>query len=167
MFTPKRLSPEGIPRALEKAERYRLLNDPSDAESICLDILEVDPRHQRALVALLLSRTDQFPRSRDGAGVASAREVLPRLSSEYERAYYGGIICERWAKALRARGVPGSGATAYQWLREAMEHYEQAERIRPAGNDDALLRWNACARTIAQYPDLKPAVEDRAETMLE
>ena len=167
MSTLKRLSPAGIPRALEKAERYRLLNDPGDAESICLDILEVDPGHQRALVSLLLSRTDQFPRARDGAGVASAREVLPRLQSEYERAYYNGIICERWAKALRTRGVPGSGATAYQWLQEAMEHYEQAEKVRPAGNDDALLRWNACARTIARHPDLKPAVEERAETMLE
>src|SRR5439155_2917682 len=103
----------------------------------------------------------------DGAGVASAREVLPRLQSEYERAYYNGIICERWAKALRTRGVPGSGATAYQWLQEAMEHYEEAEKVRPAGNDDALLRWNACARTIARHPDLKPAVEERADTMLE
>jgi hypothetical protein len=169
MFELKRLSAEGIPRAIEKAERYRLLNEPSDAESICQDILEVDAAHQRALVILLLARTDQFPHPRGamGVSVASAREVLPRLTSPYERAYYAGIICERWAKALRVRGVPGGGATAYQWLREAMEHYEEAERVRPAGNDDALLRWNACARLITKHPDLKPAPDERAEAMLE
>ncbi|HEY7685110.1 MAG TPA: hypothetical protein VH833_03275, partial [Gemmatimonadales bacterium] len=86
MFTLKRITRDGIPRALEKAERYRLLNEPGDAESICLDILEVEPDNQRALVALLLARTDQFP-SAHGPHIASAREVLPRLVSDYERAY--------------------------------------------------------------------------------
>jgi hypothetical protein len=44
--------------------------------------------------------------------------------------------------------VPGSGYDAYEWLREAMTDYEQAEKLRPAGNEDAILRWNACARII-------------------
>jgi hypothetical protein len=87
--------------------------------------------------------------------------------SEYERAYYGGIICERWAKSLHTHGAPGSGPTAYGWLREAMECYEQAERLHPPGLDEAVLRWNACARLIHRRPDLKPGVEDRAEVMLE
>jgi hypothetical protein len=166
MFTLKRITRDGIPRALEKADRYRLLNEPGDAESICLDILEVDPENQRALIALLLARTDQFT-SAHSPHVSSAREVLPRLVSEYERAYYGGIICERWAKALHSRGTPGSGPTAYGWLREAMECYEQAERLHPPGRDEAVLRWNACARLILRRPDLRPGTEEQVEVMLE
>ncbi len=166
MAVLKRISRDGIERALEKAERYRLLNEPSDAESICQDILEVEPDNQRALVVLLLSRTDQFQLAR-GASVAAAREVLPKLTSEYQRAYYAGIICERWAKARHTRGAPGGGATVYHWLREAMEWYEQAEALRPAGNDDALLRWNACARMVERFPDVQPGLDDRTEVMLE
>jgi hypothetical protein len=93
--------------------------------------------------------------------------VLPRLVSEYERAYYGGIICERWAKSLHTHGAPGSGPTAYGWLSEAMECYEQAERLHPPGLDEAVLRWNACARLIHRRPDLRPGAEDRAEMVLE
>ncbi|MGH2626868.1 MAG: hypothetical protein ACRDHY_09490 [Anaerolineales bacterium] len=169
MFTPKRISRDGIERALEKAQRYRLLNEPSDAESICLDILEIEPEHQRALVALLLARTDQFQWSggSGGGSEAAAREVLARLTSEYQRAYYAGIICERWARARLTRGGPGAGAMVFHWLREAMEWYDKAEALRPAGNDDALLRWNACARLLARHPDLKPEPEDRVPAMLE
>jgi hypothetical protein len=166
MSTLKKLSPAGIQRALEKAERYRLLNEPTDAESICLDILEIEPTHQRALIALLLTRTDQF-RSYQGASLADAREVLPRITSEYERAYYAGIICERWGKALYHRGAPGAGEMTYPWLREAMECYEKAERLRPAGNEDALLRWNACARLLAGDPKIRPPAVETVPTMLE
>jgi len=84
MFELKPITASGIGAALEKAERYRLLNDPVAAESICLDVLEIQPDNQEALVSLLLARTDQFATSH-GAGDAAAREVLPRLSSEYDR----------------------------------------------------------------------------------
>ena len=53
----KKLSKEAIPAALEKAERYRLLNEPGEAESICLDILAIDPENQRAIIMLLLALT--------------------------------------------------------------------------------------------------------------
>jgi hypothetical protein len=33
-------------------------------------------------------------------------------------------------------------------FRQAMDCFEKAEAIRPAGNDDAILRWNGCARII-------------------
>jgi hypothetical protein len=56
--------------------------------------------------------------------------------------YFSGIICERQAR-LRLRD---SGA--FELLREAMRFYETAETIRPLGNDEALLRWNTCARLI-------------------
>jgi hypothetical protein len=166
MATLKRISPNGVERALEKAERYRLLNEPGDAESICEDILDIEPRNQRALVTLLLARTDQFQHGR-GVGEAAAKEVLPRITNDYQRAYYAGIICERWARTRHSHGAPGAAGAVYQWLREAMEWYEKAEALRPAGNDDALLRWNACARLLARHPELKPEPESRQELMLE
>src|SRR5262245_5569702 len=165
MFQLKSLSMQGITAALEKAERYRLLNEPREAESICLDILEVDPENQKALVILLLSITDQFGR-RDRDTARQAREMLPRLHDEYERMYYAGIIFERQAKAVLKRGAPGGEFQAYDWFRNAMDLFEKAESIRPPGNDDALLRWNTCARMIMRYK-LVPRQEDYVEPFLE
>ena len=104
----KPISKEGIPAALQKAERYRIINDPSSAESICLDVLEVDPENQEALVTLLLAITDQFA-ERPAEGARRAQELLPRLDDEYKRTYYAGIICERCAKAQLRRGGDGVG----------------------------------------------------------
>jgi hypothetical protein len=147
VFQLKPLSREGVPAALDKAMRYRLLNEPAEAESICLDVLQIEPENQHALVLLLLALTDRLGRGY-AVGVSRAQEILPRLRDEYDRAYYAGIISERRAKAQLNQHVPGSHADAYELLREAMTFYEKAESIRPAGNDDALLRWNACARII-------------------
>jgi hypothetical protein len=165
-FEPKPISRESVSAALQKAERYRLINDPSSAESICLDVLTVEPDNQQALVSLLLAITDQFSEA-PTAGVHRARELLPRLSDDYKRAYYGGIICERCAKAYLRMGAPGSGEKAYHWLREAMSWYERAETQRPAGNDESILRWNTCARLLARYPQLKPREEEPFEPSLE
>jgi len=145
----KPLSQAAIPPALEKAERYRLLNEPAEAESICLDVLEADPENQQALITLLLAVTDRFSK---GYGVSDtqANQLLTRLKGEYERAYYAGILAERRAKAKLAQGTPGANHYAHDGLREAMRHFEKAEAVRPAGNDDALLRWNTCARIIAK-----------------
>src|SRR2546426_3010423 len=125
MYELKRLSKEAVPRALEKAQHYRLLNEPTQAESICQDILAVEPNHQQALVTWLLALTDQFER---GLAVKEAREILPRLRDQYERAYYAGIICERQAKARLEHGGPGSGFPASAWPPEAMDwdHKTQA-----------------------------------------
>lgn len=141
----KRISKEAIPRALAKAERYRLLNEPQEAESICRDVLRADPENQEAVVSLLLAVTDQFEKH-TGVEVKDAQQVLARLAGEYDRAYYGGIICERWAKAHLQAGVPSHMALG--WLQEAMKLYEKAEGLSPAGNEDAVLRWNSCARLI-------------------
>lgn len=165
MFELKPLSNEGIPAALERAVRYRLLNEPSEAESICQDVLRIDPENQQALVTLLLAITDRFGRGY-AVGITEATEVLPRLHDPYERAYYAGIICERRAKACLRQGGPGSGFDAYEFLREAMVWYEKAEAIRPAGNDDALLRWNACARIIMGN-SLTPRADERIVLQLE
>jgi len=163
-FTFKHLSPEAVARAIEKAERYRLLNEPGEAESICLDALEVDPTNQHAVATLLLAITDQF--DHDPRIVAHAWDTLARIADEYERLYYTGIIFERRAKALLRNGTPRGGSRAYEWLREAMEWYERAEAIRPPNNDDALLRWNTCARLIMRDRNLAPAVEEPAEPLL-
>jgi hypothetical protein len=148
-----------VPAALDKAQRYRLLNEPAAAESICLDVLAVDPDNQPAIEALLLSITDQFDEEHAG-GVRRARDLLPRLDDEYRRQYYSGIICERSAMAqLRrnARSIAhGATQSAYAALREAMERYERAEALRPAGNDEAILRWNTCARILSRNAALAP-----------
>lgn len=152
-FDLKSISAESIPKALEKAERYRLLNEPSLAESICLDILTISPSHQQALISLLLARTDQFGY---GATMKSAEEMLPRIEGAYERAYYAGLIWERQGHAhLRQRGH-FSNANSYHALREAMKNYEHAATLRTHGNDDAILRWNSCARVLMHNPEIRP-----------
>ncbi|MEE8360551.1 MAG: hypothetical protein V3R71_00275 [Gemmatimonadales bacterium] len=155
MFTPKSLSPDSLDAALAKAERYRLLNEPTEAESISLDILEARPNHQLALTMLLLAITDQFTDELSG-NVTRAQALVPRLDDEYGRAYYSGLIAERRAKAIMRRGTPNAGTIAYRGLRDAMEWYEKAEAIPQAANDDPILRWNACARLIDSKPQLKP-----------
>lgn len=166
MDTLKRISQSGVAAAMQKAERYRLLNDSSAAESICRDIIEVEPENQQALIVLLLAITDQFGDDL-GAAVRRAREVLPRLQDEYKRLYYAGIICERRAKAQRRQSVPGSGSMAYESFREAMDWYEKAEAMRPAGNDESILRWNTCARVLASDDHLRPRPVEQYEPVLE
>jgi hypothetical protein len=155
MFTPKPLSPESLDAALAKAKRYRLLNEPLEAESISLDILEAKPDHQLALKMLLLAITDQFTDELSD-NVARAQAIIPQLNDEYGRAYYAGLIAERRAKTIMRRRTPSTGTIAYQGLRDAMECYEKAEAIREAGNDDPILRWNACARLIESKARLRP-----------
>jgi hypothetical protein len=166
MFELKTLHADAIPAALEKAERYRLLNEPGEAESICHDILAIDPAHQGALVTLVLALTDQFERELGGR-VSEARQLVGRIEGEYERAYYTGVVWERRGKAILKKGTPGAGHDAYECLVEAMHWFEKAEAIRPPGHDDAMLRWNACARKIGSSPDLRPRAEERHEPVLE
>jgi len=165
-FELKRLSPDAIGEAHEKAEHYRLLNEPGQAESICLDILEVDPDHQGALVTMLLALTDQFSH-RLAAAFREAMEVVPRLEGEYARNYYEGIIWERRAKARHKRGGPGAGHEAYDGLRRALDLYARAIELRPEGNDEAILRWNTCVRILDRDPHLRPAPEETFRPLLE
>jgi hypothetical protein len=165
MLPLKPLSKNAIPAALEKAMRYRLLNEAAEAESICLDILSAEPENQEALVILVLALTDRFSKNY-AVGESQAQEVVARLKDDYERAYYSGIICERRAKAWLHSGKADSQFHAYDKLTEAMQWYEKAETLRPPGHDDALLRWNTCARIIAQNK-LKARTEEPWEPSLE
>jgi hypothetical protein len=165
VFELKTVSPEAVARTIAKAEHYRLLNEPGEAASICLDALQADPDNQQAIVTLLLSLTDQFGEEMPSA-VSEALALVDRLHDDYERAYYRGIIWERRAKAQLHRGVPGFGPRAYEWLREAMTWFDRAEAIRPPGNDDALLRWNTCARLIMRDHRLVATTDDQIEPLL-
>ena len=166
MLDLKPLSKDAIPAALEKAMRYRLLNEPAEAESICLDVLKADPKNQEAIVTLLLALTDRFEK---GYGVSDtqAKELLSQIKSDYERYYYAGILNERRAKAKLRQGTPDCRFQAYDLFREAMSWFEKAEAIRPAGNDDAVLRWNTCARIIARNNLVARQEEERIEFPLE
>jgi len=164
MFQLKRISSESIQVAIGKAERYRLLNEPGQAESICLDVLEADPQNDKAVIIMLLAITDQFSSATSG-DLSRARHLLPRLQNDYEKNYYAGIICEREGMAILSRTKGGQFAV-YEWLAEAMEFFEKAEAVRPPGNDDALLRWNSCARMIMRH-HLQPMNEKYTEPPLE
>lgn len=166
-FTLKPLSKDAIPAALAKAERYRLLNEPGEAESICLDVLQVEPNNEDASVMLVLALTDQFRENTSANVIARASEIAGHLTDEYDRAYYSGIVCERRAKAVLHRERYGASAAALGWLHDAMLHYERAETIRPAHNDDALLRWNACARMVMELPSVAQDVHEPEPLQLE
>src|ERR1700754_426061 len=148
MLQLKPISRESIPAALEKAERYRLLGEPWLSESICSDILAADAGNKKAVITLLLAITDQFDASM--GEVNNARNLLASIPEGYEREYYSGIICERKAKSYLTKSIEGD-FIAYEWFRDAMDHYEKAEALRPPDNDDALLRWNTCVRMISHY----------------
>ena len=156
-FELKSISVQSIPEALAKVERYRLLNEPSLAESICLDILAVVPDHQQALISLLLARTDQFHLQ---VSAKAAHDVLAQIKGDYERDYYAGIIWERVGHARIREGGRGGGASAYHALREAMAHFERAIDFASPGNDDAILRWNTCARVIMENPHVRPLPDE-------
>jgi hypothetical protein len=153
-FVFKSISKESIPDALKKAERYRLLGDPEEAESVCLDILEADPGNQDALVDLILAISDQF-RAEKRPRVDMAHEYVSQLTDEYQRTYYTAVVMEREAGAVLRGGTPP--VLAMLRFTEAMDQYAQAEAIRPRGDDSAILRWNACVRAIRRR-QLRPGL---------
>jgi len=165
LFELKPISTTAVPEAIKKAEQYRLLNEPEQAESICIDILQAQPGNQHVVTVLILATTDQF--NRNGAGgpdVRRANEYLAQLTDEYQRRYYGGLVSERQARAYLSRGK--SRVAAYDCFRDAMDQYEEAEGLRPENDDSALLRWNACLRTIRRE-QLRPPAPEEGEPPLE
>jgi hypothetical protein len=164
MFALKPISRESLDGALAKAERYRLLNEPSEAESICRDILEVAPANREARISLILALTDEFAHDHRAFTTAVAETAV--LESAYDRAYYGGIAWERRAKASHDAGRPGSSGHVYDWIVKALGLFEEAERLRAAGNDDPILRWNACVRFLERHKTLGPTTEDVKEPIL-
>ena len=166
MFDLKRLHGNAVAAALGMAERYRLLNEAREAESIARDVLAVDADNEAARVILILALTDQFPH-RLAETWTEAGALVGALRDPYARSYYRGILHERRAKAALKSGRLGARAGVYDDLRRAMEHFEKAAASAPAGDDAAILRWNTCARALNADPSLQPADEDNPPTMLE
>ena len=164
MFNLKPISHDSIETALAKAERYRLLNEPHEAESICRDILEIDPANRHARISLVLALTDAIPN--EAGAFANAITAISGLEAEYDRAYYSGIAWERRAKAYYDADGPGSSGYIYDWIVKALDFFAQAEHLRPAGNDDAILRWNTCVRFLDRHKELRPKTEDAPEPIL-
>lgn len=159
MHKLKKLHPKAIPSALEKAMRYRLLNEPMQAESICRDVLAIEADNQKALVTLILALTDQFAEN-TAAVIEDANSAVARLTSEYERAYYSGILCERRARTWMIHKRAGWGPAAHSWLQKAMTWYDKAQELSDdEGANDPILRWNTCVRTIEREPQIAPADE--------
>lgn len=165
MHELKQISKEAIPHALEKAERYRLIDDPGQAESICLDILEVEPDNHAAEIMLILALTDQLKYRLEA--FPEAKERIKALEDPYERAYYLGVLRERRARVHYRAKTAGSGFVAYEWFMRALESFAEAEKLRPEGNDDALYRWNAVARTLNRSQYLQPAPHDPTPLLME
>jgi hypothetical protein len=145
----KEISHDAVPRALELAERYRLLNEPEQAESICRDVLAVDPKNQAATRTLLLAMGDEFAKTKS-LTVQDAQAVAANLANDYERHYFMGVVLERYARAKMLENQPPS--LVVDWVYRAMEEFETAEAIRPAHDDAAILRWNTCARLLQKLP---------------
>lgn len=146
----KPISKAGIAEAISKAEVYRYLNEPGEAESICRDILAEEPDNQTALRLLGLAITDQFT-GEISDRYSEAERVFRVLTSEYERVYYLGILQERKAKAQLRAGRPPH--TVLPIFEEAMNYFEAAEKSRPPNNDEAILRWNRCVRLLQSRMD--------------
>jgi tetratricopeptide (TPR) repeat protein len=146
----KRLGARNLDAALAKAEQYRALNEPEEAESICRDILDEAPDDQRALRTLGLALTDRFAVEWRGV-FDEAIAVFQKLKSEYERVYYVGVAWERCAKAQLVQGQLHNAAHA---LERALESFQEAERVGPADAPDPVLRWNRCVRMLSAHPEL-------------
>ena len=159
-YQHKKIARESIPTALEKAERYRLLNQPDQAESIALDILAVAPEHKGALRELGLALTDQFALHPERFG--EVLRVFSRIDDPYETPYMLGLAHERLCRAQLGTGA--ATETLVGLIEDALRYYAEAEARRPPSNDDALLRWNSIIRLLERHPHLRPAPQS-AEAM--
>lgn len=160
----KPISKEAIPQALAKATRYRLLNEPAQAESICRDVLSADPANQEAIYALILALTDRFGH-KGALSLGETLKLTEQLTDPYHRDYARGIIYERHAGAALEGSSMHADFIAYEYLQQAMIWFEKAEKTRPERNEDPILRWNACVRMIEQHR-LKPSPEEEQRAPL-
>ena len=149
----KRIRPESLDVALAKAEHYRALNQPEEAESICRDVLEVDAEKQNAWKVLGLALTDRFASGHAGL-LEEALASFERLQDDYERTYHLGVAWERAAKAHLERNEAHSAVAGFE---HALDAYEAAEKMRP-DLPDPVLRWNRCIRLLRSHPALRTAM---------
>lgn len=161
MLELKPIPATAVPAAIDRAHHYRLLNEPSQAESICRDVLAVEPANQRAITTLLLALTDQF-RDQFLDSYHPCHDLLERITDPYERVYYEGIVCERWSRAQSKREIPAG--MVLEWIQKALRCYEQAIELSPADDPDATVRWNTCARMMNEIAEREPAGDRQPAT---
>lgn len=152
-YALKQLPRANLDAAVAKAAHYRDLNQPEEAESICRDVLDVDPHNQAAWKILGLAITDRFATGQVGL-LEEAVEAFERLGDEYERVYHVGVAWERAAKAHLERNEAHSAVTSFE---HALRLFEQAENLR-RDSPDPILRWNRCVRLLSNHPSLRAAI---------
>lgn len=154
----KKISSEFIDEALAKADKYRMLNHPKTSESICRDVLDIDPGNQNAITLLIIAITGQFSNSQKypGTRLKDAQVWIKELADEYKKEYFAGLVLERWAKS-KVRDLPG--ADLYEFFEEAMVHYDRAEKLAPHGDESAKLHYNFCIRFMDRHTHIRPPVE--------
>lgn len=167
MIELKELKPESVSTALEKAKHYRLLNEPEESESICLDILAAVPDQQEAMIILLLALTDKFARGELNPAYDQAMDILNDLDDTHCKSYYRGIIFERRGKHYLKRGGPGAETIAHGWLVKAMDEYGETISECTSEAQKAVLRWNSCARVINGNPKIKADNSVDSEMLLD
>ena len=164
-FDLKPLDKGAIPNSIDRAKQYRALNQPWHAESICRDVLAVDPENQQNLIILFLAITDQFGSEKRTKKISDAEVLLDQLKDGFQKDYAKGIMYERLASAALNMGGVRSGYIAYYHLLDALNWYDKSAKS-PEKSQESVLRWNTCVRMIKQF-DLKPAPDDDAQGMLE
>ncbi|AFJ01431.1 hypothetical protein Q7C_252 [Methylophaga frappieri] len=147
---------DSVELAIDRARQYRSLLEPEIAESICLDVLHIQPDNQQARIIYILALTDQIDVSGSQSPFQAIETAIELLDNPYQQQYYTGIYFERRARFMLSQ--PMSRAFAYDYFVKALQCYQQAEKIRPEHNDESILRWNSCVRTIAREK-LKPVSE--------
>jgi hypothetical protein len=167
MVELKKITTEAVPSAIDMAKAYRLLNEPQEAESICMDILAVVPDHQDAQITMLLALTDMFGSIGLNPSFDKAMAIVQKLDDQYCKAYYSGIVYEKRAKYHHMQGGPGSGEVAHDWFAKAMHAYGTALNSCDPDNQDAVLRWNSCARIMNSDPSVKPGDNSHPEMLLD
>jgi hypothetical protein len=140
------ISQKSIPTVLKKARQYRALLEPDLAISICLDVFAIEPTNQDALVIYMLALTDVYSHQNIKPQPEKILKTIAQFESEFHQVYYQGIFLERKARAMLKSSM--SHSFAYEGLMEALELYQQAQKIAPEQCADPILRHNSILRTI-------------------
>lgn len=154
-----------IDAALAAAEACWSRSEVEVAQSICQDILEADPDHPTALELLFLSRVALLSKGLP-KGVERAQELIPRFGSEFDRAFFSGVLRETQARYLLERRGRHSSFVAYSWFRHAMDDFDEASTKDP-NRPEPRLHWNACLRTLQANPQCVPAPEEMEDHGIE
>ena len=151
----KRLKDKNLGTAIALAKHYRDLNQPDEAESICRDVLEIEPANVDALRTLGLAMTDRFA-SQWMSLFEDACAAFKQLPTEYERAYYVGIAWERYAKAQAEAGRAHNAIHAFE---EAIGFFEEASNHAAKDDPAPILHFNRCVRALTSSPELTAAAQ--------